>query len=338
MIDFDQQAQVREEEDNVIRWFGRRGRFDEIAQPLCSLVGPVEDRIVQVPDNVRGPFRGANPSVLVHGDRRLAIIRGVNYRQTAEGSTVFDGSDETCRTQNFWVEFDKDWSPVLFRSMADPMPARPGAVQGYEDCRLFHSAGHYWASCNFAERPKLIGDGVMGLLCEMALLQLSDDGDIEDVKAIRGPWSVYHQKNWKPAPTEAEPLRWVYSSEPLVLVTPAMARDPHRPKWFSAAAWRGGSQALQVGGHWLWVDHRPIVGFDGARNLYLHRFVLADSALERVIAVSDPFVFRNYGIEFCAGAALDGDRLVLSYSVRDAFSFLAICRLENVLGSLRGVA
>ena len=337
MPDHDAATDERQLEDQYIRWLGSRGRFTNIASPLCELVGPVEDRFVSVPEELLGGFNPSTPSVHIRGNRRCAIIRGVNYHQAVGGVTLFRGSDDRCRTRNWWVEFDASWAPASFKVMVDPKPERPGAVQGYEDCRLFWAAGRYWASCNFAERPQLIGDGAKGLLCEMAVLQLTDTGDIEDVFAVRGPWSAYHQKNWRPAPTDAEPLRWIYSSDPLQLVTPKMARDRHSPKWFASAAWRGGSQAVRVGDSWLWVDHRPIVGFDGPRNLYLHRFTLANADLTKVEAVSKPFVFRNYGIEFCAGLALDGDRAVLSYSIRDAMPLLAITSLSGVLGSLEAV-
>jgi len=325
-------------EDQYTRWLGSRGRFMEIAKPLPALVGPVEDICLQVPTEVRGEFASSTPSVHLRDGRRCAIIRGVNYRQGVGGVTLFRKDDATCRTRNWWVEFDDAWRPLSCKTMVDPKPARPGAVQGYEDCRLFWSAGQYWASCNFAERPKLVGGGEMGLLCEMGLLKLTATGDIEDVFAIRGPWSLYHQKNWMPVSTEDEPLRWIYTSDPMVLVTPGMCRDPHHIKWYNGAPWRGGSQAVRLGSRWLWVEHRPVIGFDGPRNLYLHRFVLGDDELTRIEAVSPAFVFRNYGIEFCAGLAIDQGRVVLSYSIRDAFSMLAICSLDAVIQTLTQVA
>ena len=113
--------------------------------------------------------------------------------------------------------------------------------------------------------------------------------------------------------------------------------EPRSLKWYPLSAWRGGSQAIRIGSYWLWVDHRPITGFDGSRNLYIHRFTLGDEDLTRIIATSPPFVFRNYSIEFCAGLAIDGDKLVLSYSMRDAFPFLAIVDAEAVIKTLECV-
>lgn len=327
-------------EDDYIRFLGSRGRFEEIARPLGALVGELRDRALVVPPELRGDYRPSTPSI--HFDpasgRRRAIMRGVNYRQAADGSTLFDRGVAKCVSRNWWVSFDADWRPVDWRVMRDS-PARPGAVQGFEDCRLFRAAGSYWASFNFAERPSLFaGEGVFALLCEMGVLKLDDEGGIEDVFALRGPWSLHHQKNWKPAPTDAEPLRWIYASDPLTLVTPAMATARRSIHWLATSAWRGSTQALQLpGGQWLWVDHRAVIRFDEGRNLYLHRFTLADRDLTRVEAVSEPWVFRSYGVEFCAGLAIDGERLVLSYSVKDALPFITSCGLEAALATLRPV-
>lgn len=335
-IDTETQADRQDIEDQYVRWLGSKGRWGEIAKPMAELVGGLEDIPVIVPEALRGGFIPSSPSVNFNpdGERRRAIVRGVNYRQSCGQKTLFEGNEERCCTRNWWVAFDRRWRVAWCSTMDDPNPKRPGAVQGLEDCRLFHAAGRYWASATFAERPQLFGPSAYGLLCEMALLQISDDGVIEDVKALRGPWSIYHQKNWKPAPTRDEPLRWIYSSEPLLTVTPLMATEKHSVKWCSASPWRGGSQAVRIGSHWLWLDHRPVVDFDGPRNLYLHRFVMADDQLTKIEAVSAPFVFRAYEVEFCAGLTIDGDHAVISYSIKDALPFLAVVPIESIIRTL----
>lgn len=325
-------------EDGFLRFLGERGRFEEIAAPLATLVGRVVDRGLVVPPELRGDFRPSTPSILQHDGRRVGIVRGVNYRQAADGSTLFDRGVEACVNRNWWVEFDADWQPVSWRVMEAPKGDRSCAVKGYEDCRVFWSDGRFWASCNFAERPGVFGEGAFALLCEMALLQLSDAGVVEEVFALRGPWSQHHQKNWKPAPSVAEPLRWIYSTDPLLLVTPAMATGPRDVKWLTPGVWRGSSQALQLAdGRWFWVDHRAVIRFDGGRNLYMHRFTLANRDLTAIEAVSSPWVFRGYGVEFCSGAAIDGDRLALSYSVKDQLPFIATVGLEAALATLQAV-
>lgn len=338
LVDLDQVRANQDLEDHHIRWLGDRGRFAEIAPLLTELVGPVCSLSIPIPAELRGDFQPSTPSVAMHDGDRRAIVRGVNYRQTVDQRTVFSGEGkDKCRTRNWWITFDDNWTPVTADIVSDPYPERPGAVQGYEDCRLFWSDG-WKASCTFAERPKLYGPGAGGLLCEMALLDLDARGQIERARALRGPWSVYNQKNWRPAPTAEEPLRWVYNLAPLTLVTPEMASAPHSALWYAASPWRGSSQAVRLeSGGWLWVDHRPIVSFDGPRHLYLHRFVLANDDLTEVKLASQPFVFQSYGIEFCSGLVVDGDCAVMSYSMKDATSLLAIVDLAAVLGTLEAV-
>jgi hypothetical protein len=56
--------------------------------------------------------------------------------------------------------------------------------------------------------------------------------------------------------------------------------------------------------------------------VYLHRFVRFGADFQ-VTGVSDPWYFTRIGIEFCAGLARDGDRLVASFGVNDASAHLA---------------
>ena len=190
LLDVEAISERKHGEDHYTRYLASVGRLSEIAQPLSALVGRVEEIAVPIPKELHDGFIPCNPSVCVHEFRRLAIVRGVNYRQPIQGGTVFPFARGRCLTRNWWCEFDQRWNLISAKIIEDPYPERPGAVQGYEDCRLFHADGKFWASCNFAERPQLIGNGAFGLLCEMTLIQLSDDGNIEKVSALRGPWSV----------------------------------------------------------------------------------------------------------------------------------------------------
>ena len=118
-------------------------------------------------------------------------------------------------------------------------------------------------------------------------------------------------------------------------ITAEDRRAPDGLCWWPWGPWRGSSQAVRVGDHWLWVDHRMIEDVSHLGNVYVHRFVLADSKLQKIVSTSRPFVFKGYGVEFCAGLALDGSNAVLSYSSRDANALLAIVSLESVLSAAR---
>jgi hypothetical protein len=78
---------------------------------------------------------------------------------------------------------------------------------------------------------------------------------------------------------------------------------------------RGGSQGVRVEGGWIFVVHDVALPPGGGR-LYLHRFVRLDDQL-RLVSMTEPFYFERLGIEFCAGLAQVGDKLVASYAVND---------------------
>jgi hypothetical protein len=145
---------------------------------------------------------------------------------------------------------------------------------------------------------------------------------------LEGLWdNKQHQKNWKPV-VEGDLLRWIYSTDPLCVIKPDVRNlTEHSGRLL------GSSQAVQLpSGNWLWVDHEVSWNEKGRERIYVHRFVLADQQLSRVLITSDPFYFKELGIEFCAGLALTAEKeLVLSYSVHDASSRLAIVPLATVL-------
>ena len=68
----------------------------------------------------------------------------------------------------------------------------------------------------------------------------------------------------------------------------------------------------------------------------MHRFVAFDAEF-RVTGISDPWYFLRVGIEFCAGLARDGQRLVASFGVNDASAHLATFDEGSVERALRQV-
>jgi len=72
--------------------------------------------------------------------------------------------------------------------------------------------------------------------------------------------------------------------------------------------------------------------FVGGKKYYWHVFYLVD-ARGKMTAASEPLKLVPNGIEFAAGMAIDGDRVVISFGVDDME-----CRLgETSLSALRGI-
>ena len=100
----------------------------------------------------------------------------------------------------------------------------------------------------------------------------------------------------------------------------------------------GGSQVIKVAdGTAMAIVHEARTIPGRVNRYYQHRFVLfqPDGA---VIGLSLPFYFHERQIEFCAGLALFGDKLMVSYGVRDEEAWIATMDLSQVMEFIDGKA
>jgi hypothetical protein len=112
----------------------------------------------------------------------------------------------------------------------------------------------------------------------------------------------------------------------------AVGCSPEPNPSFAHGRLRGGSQGVLVDGGWIFLVHD--VAFPGSGRIYLHRFVMLNERLE-LVSMTDAFYFEHLGIEFCAGLALVGDKLVASYAVNDGAARLGIFDRDRVRQALR---
>ena len=99
---------------------------------------------------------------------------------------------------------------------------------------------------------------------------------------------------------------------------------------------RGGSQLVRVATDaWLGIGHE--MKFVSGRKFYWHSWYLVDSR-GKMIAVSDPMKLASAGIEFAAGMAIDGERVVVSFGVDDMNCYLGETKLSAVLEQLRPIS
>lgn len=261
----------------------------------------------------------STPSVCVVGNELVAIIRTVNYKIKDDGSYDYDG---TIRTRNYLARIDGRHTREIQDLTGLPRSEFP--VHGFEDCRLFPWKDGFGAVCTVRDTTE---EG----RCEQALLQLDAAGDVREMTLLRGVWSDQDQKNWKPV-IDGSQLRWIYSTDPLCVFEHGMFPSQVQ----HAGRLLGSSQAVKTSEGWLWVDHEVSHNGSGRERIYVHRFVLADHILTKVVKKSEPFYFEQLGVEFCAGLALLHDSLFVSYSVRDASSKLATIPLDAAMKLLGG--
>lgn len=267
-----------------------------------------------------------NPSIARGPEGFAAVVRLVNYALEADGRyRSLDGGHEL-RTDNVLAELDGDLSVRAATLLGDDAdrPAFPTGLAGFEDCRLFRWRGGWWAT---ATSRDLSADA----LCRMALLSIGD-GRFRLASVLPSPVADRHEKNWMPFVRHGE-LLLVYALDPyrVLRVDP----DDHRlepvptpPGDRRLAGLRGGSQGVPVDDGYLFAVHEVRM-VEGARQ-YLHRFVALDGQL-RPTGCSRAFRFGDDPVEFCAGAALVGDDVVLSYGVRDGRAALARLALDDVV-------
>ena len=262
-----------------------------------------------------------NPSALVLPDgRRLVLVRTVNYRVADGQYPTTDGSG-IIRTRNWVVEVDAAWRPVRRTMLTDAtgIPRTTYPVEGFEDCRIYPGpAGELAASATVRD----IGDG----RCELTLLALhesaSGEWSVENARVIRDYEHDRAQKNWMPI--LGKPDWFLYLCDPTTVIdcAPGGTRVVTRVTDLDPdlTDFRGSSQVIPHADGWIGIVHE--VAFTPGR-VYLHRFIRLNAAFE-ILVVSEPFYFAERGIEFCAGLARDGDRLVASFGVNDESAHLAV--------------
>lgn len=287
-------------------------------------------------------WNASNPSIYSEGGRVRCVVRTVNYKivngsyVTPPGDIVLDEGRyrgwQVIRTRNFLLDLDADLKTTRVVELVDATKlARTGyPVHGFEDARLFAWNGTWWATatvCDFTE------DGDR----EIALLQLAEDGSVTRAEPLRGPWSAQAQKNWMPF-VDGDRARFVYASHPTTIFELVQTEKGNAiaaqsaDGGFGHGRLRGGSQGVRIDGGWLFVVHD--VAFPGSGRFYLHRFVQFDDQM-KLVAMTDPFYFERLGIEFCAGLAQVGDKLVASYAVNDGSARLGVFDWREIRRALR---
>jgi hypothetical protein len=98
---------------------------------------------------------------------------------------------------------------------------------------------------------------------------------------------------------------------------------------------RGGTQLVRVAdGAWLGIGHE--MKWTNNKKFYWHVFYTVDDR-GKMTAVSEPMKLAPNGIEFAAGMAIDGERVVVSFGVDDMNSMLSETMLSAVMEMLRPV-
>jgi hypothetical protein len=106
----------------------------------------------------------------------------------------------------------------------------------------------------------------------------------------------------------------------------------HLPKYEGL---RGGSQLVRVGDEgWLGIAHE--MKFVSGKKFYWHTWYLVDSR-GKMKAASEAMKLAPGGIEFAAGLAIAGERVVVSFGVDDMECWIGETTLSAVMETLRPI-
>jgi hypothetical protein len=265
-----------------------------------------------------------NPTLALHDGRLVGIVRSSNYR-IVNGRYLTPKEDGTkIRTENLLVTFRDDLTVESCRVITGPeYPSTGYDVTGLEDCRLRLTAAGLGVSATVRDVAPFDGR------CRIATADLDiEAARLHGLRVLDGLTVQDHEKNWMPfmGPRGG----WLYAANHgghVMTVDPTamlpggfnLARRHKAPP--IASRFRGGSQLVPFHGGWLGLVHEVAI-LDGGHRAYEHRLVWLDDGL-RLAKVSPWFAFREpRAIEFAAGLAQVGDRLVVSFGVRDAEAWL----------------
>jgi glycosyltransferase involved in cell wall biosynthesis/predicted GH43/DUF377 family glycosyl hydrolase len=295
---------------------------------LASLVPGV--RIGEIKLDVKPAWPAFNPSIARDlEDGFKMIVRTANYA-IERGVLHAEG---VLHNLNYLVTLDDSLAvtqiePLLDR--AERPQVHASQISGYEDCRLVELDGRWHATATVCDMNPVERR-------EIALLSF-DGAEIVRAQPLAGPDPERHEKNWMPFVRDGA-LHFLYSCSPTIVLrceldSGAVTNVAER-ELPAAGGFRGGSQGVAVDGGHLFVIHQTEHEERALR--YVHRFVLLDDEL-RLAAATPRFTFTADRVEFCAGMALRGGDLVLSFGVSDAAAGLAVLALEDVLTLLEPLA
>ncbi|HKF54717.1 MAG TPA: glycosyltransferase [Blastocatellia bacterium] len=301
-------------------------------QPLSELVASFRTTRLLFPDY--DGYVPMNPSVINYNGKPLVLVRTVNYTITEGGEYAIrspDGSDSGNRypidTRNYLVALASDGVVERVTDIALPtnLPEpQYQLVRGFEDSRLFEWRGELWSLSTVRE---LNPEG----WCEQVIAPIVFE---QRTASYGNSWRAIlpkqraNEKNWSPFVLGDE-LRFVYRLGTLVDLKGEIVE--FHPPSVDIGHISGGSQVISVGNDQnLCIVHeaRSIPG-SGLR-FYSHRFARL-AADGRLAGLSRPFFFAGRQIEFAAGMALFGDKLMVSYGLKDQEAWLATMDVGEVL-------
>jgi predicted GH43/DUF377 family glycosyl hydrolase len=283
-----------------------------------------------------------NPSLFVDDDGDLlCILRHINYTlYHSENEQRFPSvwgplsylhpeDDMHLRTTNYLCRLDKDLNIVNYTkidtSKLDVTPI--WEFVGLEDARLVKWGGKYYAT-GVRRDTTTNGQGRM----ELSELEIDKDAwTAKEISRVRieapNDKSSYCEKNWMPIlDNEYQYIKWTSPTE-VVQASP----DTTESKTLSiiqgavsTTDQRGGSPVIKWGEYYIAITHEVVLfkNYLKQKNgTYKHRLCVWDSSFKLIGLSPESWSFLDAQIEFCCGAAIVNNNLILGFGYSDNAAF-----------------
>jgi hypothetical protein len=282
-----------------------------------------------------------NPSVFVDDDGDILVnLRHVNYTlYHAENNQLFPSrwgplsylhpeKDMRLVTENYVCRLNSDLvitdsAKVEMLDLNKPL----WEFVGLEDARLMQWDGSYYL-VGVRRDTTTNGQGRM----EYSKIEIDKSSwSIKEVSRKRipapAPDSSYCEKNWYPILDM--PYNFVKWTMPTEIVyshpdTEGCEQVEIKDTAAAPADQRGGSQVVRWGDYHLAITHEVMLFNNYLKQkdgIYRHRLVLWDSEMN-FIGLSNKFSFLDARIEFCVGAAIYEEDLLISFGFQDNAAFV----------------
>lgn len=285
-----------------------------------------------------------NPSIFIDDDGDiLCILRHVNYTlYHSENKQMFPSAwgplaylhpehDRKLKTTNFLCRLDSNLNITNYTqidtSKLDVTPL--WEFVGEEDCRLVKWDGKYYA-IGVRRDTTTNGQGRM----ELSEIELNKKSwTAKEVSRIRIPSPVnqdsYCEKNW--VPIIHKPYHFVKWTSPTEIVRtypelPARCEQvEHKPGAVTNSDQRGGSHVVQWKDHYLSITHEVNLFNNYLKQkdgIYRHRLCIWNKDMTLIGISPNNFSFMDGRIEFCSGAAVLDDSLLVSFGFQDNAAYV----------------
>lgn len=283
-----------------------------------------------------------NPSIFIDDDGDILVnLRHVNYTlYHSENKQLFSSrwgplsylhpeNDHTLRTINYLCRLNEDLSMVNYAKVdTSKFDVEPlWTFIGEEDCRLVRWEGDYYL-IGVRRDTTTHGEGRM----EYSKIEVDKEKwTATEVSRMRIPTpffnNSYCEKNWVPILDKPYHfVKWTSSTE-IVKAWPNQQKTDQvilRDALIPPKDQRGSSHVVTWGNMYLSITHEVDLFknyLEQKDAIYRHRLAVWDKEMN-LVGLSKEFSFLDARIEFCAGAAVKDDSLLISFGFQDNAAFI----------------